>query len=112
MKVKTHHKINIKPNGELEFVHDDELTTIVEALGATATKTRASHVEPTSPTLKALFRRLRFEHDDDSNVAAWTRTWTCEWEANIINGPTLGPFSDRDEAIAAEIAWLEANRIN
>ena len=26
-----------------------------------------------------------------------------------VNGPVLGPFNRRSEALAAELAWLEAN---
>ena len=28
------------------------------------------------------------------------------WFAQIIDGPVLGPFEQRSEAIAAELAWL------
>ena len=45
---------------------------------------RASHVEP----------------DADGN-----------WFAAIIDGPTLGPFSRRSDALAAEVAWLTAHRL-
>ena len=34
------------------------------------------------------------------------------WTAQLIGGPRLGPFDRRSEAIAAEIAWLEANRLS
>jgi hypothetical protein len=45
---------------------------------------RASHVEPT--------------HSGD---------WTADLRP--IGGPVLGPFERRSEALAAEIAWLEAH---
>ena len=33
------------------------------------------------------------------------------WLADLspVNGPVLGPFDRRSEALAAELAWLEAN---
>jgi hypothetical protein len=36
------------------------------------------------------------------------------WLADLspVGGPVLGPFPRRSEAIAAEVAWLEANLMN
>lgn len=45
---------------------------------------RASHVEPTADG---------------------------RWLARIIHGPTLGPFSFRSEALAAEVDWLTRERL-
>ena len=47
---------------------------------------RASHVEP-----------------DDSGF------WYAD--LSLSNGPVLGPFARRADAIAAEIAWLEKHRL-
>ena len=33
------------------------------------------------------------------------------WYAYIVDGPTLGPFAKRSEAIAAEVRWLEEHSI-
>ena len=33
------------------------------------------------------------------------------WFAEIVNGPRLGPFLKRSEALAAEIDWLIAHRL-
>ncbi len=35
------------------------------------------------------------------------------WWADLapVNGPLLGPFTRRTEALIAETAWLEANRL-
>ena len=47
---------------------------------------RASHVEP-----------------DDQG---------CWWaDLSPVKGPKLGPFARRTQALAAEISWLEANRL-
>jgi hypothetical protein len=36
-----------------------------------------------------------------------------QWWADLAlsGGPVLGPFRRRSEALAAEVAWLEANRL-
>lgn len=34
-----------------------------------------------------------------------------QWFAAIIDGPTLGPFARRSEALAAEVAWLTEHRL-
>ena len=31
------------------------------------------------------------------------------WYATITDGPVLGPFPKRSEAIRAEVAWIEEN---
>ena len=33
------------------------------------------------------------------------------WFAHIIDGPTLGPFGRRSEALAAEVTWLVEHRL-
>ena len=35
------------------------------------------------------------------------------WHADLspVCGPTLGPYAARSDALAAEAAWLEANRL-
>jgi len=53
------------------------------ALGA-QNITRASHVEP----------------DADGH-----------WFAHILDGPTLGPFPRRSDALTAEVAWLTEHRL-
>ena len=37
-----------------------------------------------------------------------------QWTVDLgpVSGPQLGPFLRRSEAIVAEVAWLEANRLN
>ena len=51
----------------------------------TLTISRASHVEP-----------------DESG----------RWFASIIDGPVLGPFVRRSDALQAEADWLHANRLS
>lgn len=72
--------LSISPDGLLSFIWDDSLAGM-KTLGPTEIR-RASHVEP------------------DENG---------QWWANLApsGGPKLGPFELRQQAIDAEIQWLE-----
>ena len=70
----------ISPNGAVTAIYGEVID--LQTLGHT-TITRASHVEP----------------DEQGR-----------WFAQIVDGPNLGPVAKRSEAVAAEIAWLTANR--
>lgn len=100
-------KISIK-NGQMSFVAG-EGTEELQSLG-TVTKRRVSHVEPVNPVQRRLFHFIRSRVSDDSRIAGWTRRWSCLWRARLFDGPTLGPFRDRQAAIDAEVAWLEEGR--
>lgn len=65
-------------NGKLRFIYADSLIPLLK-LGKASTR-RASHVEPNSKG---------------------------EWEAQIIGGPKLGPFKRREDALRAEVKYLE-----
>ncbi len=65
-------------------IHDDRLGFLRE-LGPVSIK-RASHVEPT----------------DDAK-------WTAD--LSPVDGPVLGPFDTRGEALDAEVAWLKKNHL-
>lgn len=67
--------------GTIRTIHTELLD--LAALGA-QNIVRASHVEP----------------DAAGN-----------WYVEIIEGPRLGPFSRRSEALAAEVAWLTEHRL-
>jgi len=77
-------KILIKPDGTTVFIYDDRLRSLM-AEGKSEIR-RASHVEPTKDG---------------------------KWEADMspVNGPILGPFETREEALREEVKWLEA-RLN
>ena len=34
-----------------------------------------------------------------------------QWFAQLIDGPTLGPYPRRSDALAAEVEWLTAHRL-
>lgn len=69
----------ISREGHMRFIHDDSLNELLHE--GRAKIERASHVEPNG----------------------------TQWEADLspVNGPKLGPFDTRQEALDAEIAWLE-----
>ena len=71
----------VLPTGEIRCLYDEVLD--LTALGR-PTITRASHVEP----------------DADG-----------QWWADLapVDGPNLGPYRQRTEALSAERSWLEAN---
>ncbi len=71
-------KLVIKPDGTIQFIYNDDLRDLLSE--GSAKITRASHVEPCG-TL---------------------------WQADLapVNGPVLGPFNTRKEALDAEVQWL------
>ncbi len=73
----------IGPCGTVRAVYSELID--LHTLGRT-TITRASHVEPGPGGV---------------------------WHADLspVSGPVLGPFARRSEALEAELAWLEANRL-
>jgi hypothetical protein len=76
--------ISIDTTGNLKFVYNDRLAALLEE--GTSRVSRASHVEPTG-----------------------YGTWIAD--LSPVDGPTLGPFKLRREALTAEVDWLEANVI-
>jgi len=101
--------IVIRRDGSVEWIGLDS-SRVMDRLG-TAVHRRASHVEPVRWWRRVTFRIVRAIVSDVSRMADWTRGWHCDWQANIIGGPILGPFSDRGNAIKAEVAWLMDHRI-
>lgn len=72
-------------DGEVRHIYDDKLIDFQNSLGRVITK-RASHVEP------------------------------CEggWDVDlspVSPGTHLGPFATRNEALKAEVAWLNEHGI-
>ena len=74
-------QLMITPDGTLRCIYGEEID--LHALGSPSVS-RASHVEP----------------DPHGR-----------WIADLspVNGPKLGPFDRRSDALAAESTWLEAN---
>jgi hypothetical protein len=78
-------KILFEPDGTSRFIYSDALAEIAREVGDIVIR-RASHVEPT----------------DDG-----------QWKADLlpVAGPVLGPFTTRQEALDAEVAWLKRTHI-
>ena len=74
--------ITVQRDGTMKFVYDDRLKGLMQQ--GHATITRASHVEPTPDN---------------------------EWGADMspVGGPMLGPFNTRQEALDAEVEWINHN---
>lgn len=71
-------EIHIDPGGTIRAIYDETLE--LAALGPLSIR-RVSHVEPTTDG-----------------------RWTAD--LSPVNGPMLGPFNHRSEALRAELAWL------
>jgi hypothetical protein len=71
----------VGPGGTVRAIYSEEI--VLAAIGRPAI-TRASHVEPNPDGL-----------------------WLAD--LTLVNGPVLGPFDRRSEALSAEHAWLEAH---
>ena len=69
--------VRIDECGNVVALYGDEISEILGVVGEVRIK-RASHVEPRG----------------------------AKWFAEIVDGPVLGPFDKRAEAIEAEIDWL------
>jgi len=82
---------------------------LTESLGMTE-KRRASHIEPVNTFLRIAFYAVRWWAADNSPEHEWTRNWKCLWRVNIVDGPTWGSYSDRLEAIADEVKYLETTK--
>lgn len=87
--------IIIDANGNMRFIHNDDLSGLLDH--GYATIERASHVEPYDGSGGEPF------------AAKFPGVW---WTADMgpSDGPVLGPFKTRAEALAAEVAWLKQNR--
>ena len=74
-------QLMIRPDGTVHCLYGEELD--LHELGSLAIA-RGSHVEPDA---------------------------TGQWTADLspVNGPRLGPFSSRGDALAAERQWLETH---
>ena len=74
--------VTVLTNGDLRFIYHDEIASLL-ALGV-PTIHRASHVEPSG------------------------NGWTADMTP--VDGPVLGPFALRHDALTAEVEWLQQNR--
>ncbi len=78
-------KLTVKPDGSIGAIHNDALVDLYDE-GETTVE-RASHVEPSY----------------DGGQVIWTA------DLSPVNGPKLGPYRLRSDALQAEVDWLERN---
>jgi len=96
------------PGGEVRKIAEP---SDVETFGVKPV--RASRVEPVLWYLRIPFLLLRKCFGDSGEVADWTRRWRCRFRVRtlIAYPEILGPFDTREEALRAEVAWIEKNWI-
>ena len=74
--------VTVQPNGDLRMIYYDEIATLLTV--GESSIVRASHVEPAA------------------------QGWTADM--SLVDGPVLGPFALRQDALDAEVAWLQNER--
>lgn len=99
---------SIDDKGTTRFLVNDTTSSFLDE---TSDVRRASHIEPCNPLLRFAFYALRTLFGERGKVSDWTRSWSCPSQVNLapVGGPTLGIYTNRQEAIDAEIEWLENN---
>jgi hypothetical protein len=96
-------------NGNVTFLVNEISSALIDDSSYVR---RASHVEPINPFLRIVFYTLRGIFGDYGKMAEITRKWACQWRVNLapVNGPVLPAiYRNRQDAINAEISWLETN---
>jgi hypothetical protein len=96
-------------SGQVTFLLNDLSRPFVDE---SSTIRRASNVEPINAILRIVFYTLRFLFGEYSRMGQFTRVWPCTWRVNLspVSGPILPiVYRNRQEAINAEIEWLELN---
>jgi len=99
-------RLVVKEDGTIEQIVSEEMLK----LDGAETVRRASNVLPLGIPKRVAFKALRRVFGDKGRVSAWTRRWRGPQIVEIIDGPTLGPFHSRTEALVREVLWLENNR--
>lgn len=101
--------ITIATDGTIEFVDHPQLAALKQE--GVCTTRRASWVLPVSWLKRQAFKLLRWATGEVGPVSDWTRGWRGPWQVQIVNGPSLGIYAERADAIAAEVAWIEAHQL-
>lgn len=96
--------------GEVCYLSNAETDAMLADVCGNASTVRASHVEPTRFVRRVAFHFLRRLFGESGCIANLTRSaFFGPWRVNLApsNGPILsGTYTDRQQAIAAEVAWL------
>lgn len=99
-------------------IHSPEAAAVLAKLGTTETR-RASHVEPPGDLSQAALEWLLVHNPmaystlvTDINTAASLLPEDSWWADMLpVGGPVLGPFFDKNVALAEEVKWLTDHRI-
>jgi len=94
-------KIILSPSGNVRSVFSEPARKLLEAVGEVKIR-RASHVDVPGDLRPAAIAALE---------AAGVPIVHNQWYVDLApsGGPVLGPFPVRDDALAAELKWLEDN---
>ena len=95
-------------HGQITYTTDEQKPARSLARIGQTTTSRASHIRPASPALRALFHALRVL-GDHSPLASLSRLIPGRWTADMqpIDGPHLGTYATRRNALNAERHWLD-----
>jgi hypothetical protein len=99
-------KIRFDSDGRARTIYGEEIN--LSELGVVELR-RASHVEPTRELSRDAREWLLDKFERTSEHLAAATPGPMLWWADMLpmNGPVLGPFDTRSEALAAEIVWID-----
>lgn len=97
-------KIVVPKTGPARWVHSDLATELMTASGDVTIR-RASHVDQWHDLSDSAKNKLSDAQKKSWFVNGW---WV---DLSPVKGRILGPFKKRQEALDAELAWLQANKI-
>jgi hypothetical protein len=105
-------KIRFDRDGTARTIYGEEIN--LAKLGVVELR-RASHVDPTRELTEAAYNWLleKYEKLSDHLISA-DKVRDCQkWWADMLpmNGPVLGPFATRSEALQAEMVWIDEHGI-
>jgi hypothetical protein len=105
-------KIRFERDGTARTLYGEEIN--LAELGVVEIR-RASHVEPTKELSEGAYAWLldKYETITDHLAAADEVRNRQKWWADMLpmNGPVLGPFDTRSEALEAERVWIDEHGI-
>jgi hypothetical protein len=113
-------KLIVDAKGMLRAIVSPLTEKIAKTLGGPVSIRRASHVEPSSELSLEAIRWLAHHrpdcvatYQDDHSYEFKFTTTDAKWWADMlpVNLGVLGPFTTREEALAAEVAELQKHNI-
>lgn len=107
-------KLVISGGGTVRAIHSDSMQPIIEKVCGPVTIRRASHVDVTADLRPEPIDELcTFCEAPRLTVAEFNEKYRNKFWADLgpVDGPILGPFETRGEALAAEAVWIEANAL-